>query len=369
MDGNMTETEFLKDYLNAHSPVGGEKEGQDIWCKFVEQYAKVRRDPYGTAVATLFGELEDLSDVEFGEEIEIPPKVVIEAHCDEIAWCVSYIESDGYIRVKRAGGSDNMIAASMPVIIHSHDGKKIPGVFGHPAVHTREKYTEMSPEVDSLWIDTGLPSKEAVLTAGVEVGCLITFNVPFYELGDYYVGKALDNKIGGYIIAMALKTLKEEECKLPYDLYVVNSVQEEVGLYGAKRIAKELQAQVAIVHDVTHNTSHPKMNKAKEGDIKGGEGPCLEFTAQNHRGLNSLIRGVAKSSGIPLQLAVGSFGNDTTAFFLENTTTAIIATPLKYMHTTVEMAHKKDVENCITLFVEFLKSLTREQIKEISSFK
>ena len=150
-------------------------------------------------------------------------------------------------------------------------------------------------------------------------------------------------------------------------MYVANSVQEEVGLHGAKKIAKHLQADLALVHDVCHNTNTPKINKAKDGDNKGGEGPCLEYTAQNHRDINHMLREVALDNKIPVQLTVGSYGNDTMAFFMENTPTAILATPLKYMHTTVEMAHKKDVKNCIKLFVKFLEALTPEKISEINN--
>ena len=294
-------------------------------------------------------------------------KVVIEAHCDEIAWIITNIEKTGMIRVKRHGGSDNMIAPSKTVMIHTHDGKKVRGVFGWPAIHTRKEYTSMGYDQHELWVDCGLKNKASVLEAGVEVGNLITFDTQLEEIGDYYVGRSLDNKIGGYIIAEALRTIVKKGIKLPYDLYVVNSVQEEVGLHGAKKIAKELKADLALVHDVCHNTNTPKIDKAKDGDNKGGLGPCLEYTAQNHREINKMLREIAKDKKIPVQLTVGSMGNDTMAFFMENTPTAILATPLKYMHTTVEMAHKKDVDACIKLFVAFLKDLTPQKINEINN--
>ena len=211
------------------------------------------------------------------------------------------------------------------------------------------------------------PHYEAVVNAGVEVGCLITYDTKLEIIGDYYVGRSLDNKIGGYIIAEALRTIWDKGVGLPYDLYVVNSVQEEVGLYGAKKIAKELQADLALVHDVCHNVNTPKMDRAKYGPVDGGKGPSLEYTAQNHRGILNMLRDLAKENNLPLQHHVGSYGNDTMAFFLENTPTAILATPLKYMHTTVEMAHKDDVENCIKLFVTFLENLTPEKIDEINN--
>ena len=225
----------------------------------------------------------------------------------------------------------------------------------------------MGYDQHELWVDCGLKNKASVLEAGVEVGNLITFDTQLEEIGDYYVGRSLDNKIGGYIIAEALRTIVKKGIKLPYDLYVVNSVQEEVGLHGAKKIAKELKADLALVHDVCHNTNTPKIDKAKDGDNKGGLGPCLEYTAQNHREINKMLREIAKDKKIPVQLTVGSMGNDTMAFFMENTPTAILATPLKYMHTTVEMAHKKDVDACIKLFVAFLKALTPQKINEINN--
>jgi putative aminopeptidase FrvX len=361
----MTNTEFLYAYLNAFAPVAQETEGQNIWIDYVKPLAdKVSVDAYGTAYAILAGNQPSLAD-----RMGIPYKVVIEAHCDEIAWIITQIESDGMIRIKRHGGSDNMIAASKSVLIHTHDGKKVPGIFGWPAVHVRDKYTEMGPEVHELWVDLGVDSAEKVEELGVEVGNIITFDDQFKELGDYYIGRSLDNKIGGYIIAEALRKIKENNIKLPYDLYVVNSVQEEVGLFGARLIAKQLKADLALVHDVCHNTNHPKMNKAKDGDIKGGEGPCLEYTSQNHRKINAMLKQIAKEKELPLQLTVGSYGNDTVSFFLEGTPTAILATPLKYMHTTTEMVHKKDVETCINLYVEFLKELTPSKIDEINNRK
>jgi len=355
---NMHHEKFLYDYLNAYAPVAQEAEGQTIWSNYIKPYVNfLYTDAYGTS----YGVKNGTTCKDLGTK-----KVVIEAHCDEIAWIITYIEKSGMIRVKRHGGSDNMIAPSKTVMIHTHDGKKVKGVFGWPAIHTRKSYVEKGYDQHELWVDTGLEDKEAVTAAGVEIGNLITFDTQLQEIGDYYVGRSLDNKIGGYIIAEALRKIHEEDIQLPFDLYVVNSVQEEVGLYGAKKIAKHIQADLALVHDVCHNTNTPKIEKAKDGDNKGGLGPCLEYTAQNHREINQMIRNIASENDIPVQLTVGSYGNDTMAFFMENTPTAILATPLKYMHTTVEMAHKKDIEYCISLFVKFLQQLTPEKINKIN---
>jgi putative aminopeptidase FrvX len=354
---------FLHEYLNAFSPVGQETEGQNIWTDYVRPMVdEINTDAYGTTYGIL--KKKTASGDRILSNIQ---KVVIEAHCDEIAWIITSIESSGMIRVQRHGGSDNMIAPSKTVMIHTHDGKKLRGVFGWPAIHTREHTTSLGFSQHELWVDMGLKNKKKVLAAGVEVGNLITFDTQLEEIGDFYVGRSLDNKIGGYIIAEALRLIIKEGINLPYDLYVVNSVQEEVGLHGAALIAKKLNADIAIVHDVCHATDTPEMSTAINGDTKAGRGPCLQYTAQNHRKINKMLRKITDIHKMPLQLTVGSMGNDTMSFFMENTPTAIIATPLRYMHTTVESAHKKDVETAIKLFVEFLKMLTPEKINEINN--
>lgn len=350
--------DFLYEYLNAYAPVAQEGAGQSIWQDYVADYCdETKQDAYGTCYGLVVG------TTGFRKR---DCRVVIEAHCDEIAWIITNIEKDGIVRVRKHGGSDNMIAPSKSVVIHTHDGREVPGVFGWPAIHTRAKRKDMGYADHELWVDTGLGDIEAVNAAGVEVGCLITFDDQLREMGDYYVGRALDNKIGGYIIAEVVRRIHDRSIGLPYDLYVVNSVQEEVGLFGAKKIAKELKADLALVTDVCHNTKTPKMDNAKHGPVEGGKGPSLEYASQNHRGILNMLKEIAAEKEIPLQHHVGSYGNDTVAFFLENTPTAILGMPLKYMHSTVEMAHKDDVETCIELYIEFLKALTPEKIDEIN---
>ncbi len=348
---------FLYKYLNAYSPVAQESEGQGIWMDYITPYCdEVHVDGYGTAYGILKG-----------KQSKTPNKrVIIEAHCDEIAWIVTHIEPNGMLRVKPHGGSDTIIAPSMDVVVHTHNGKKVNGVFGQTAIHTRKgAYNgEPSPTPSQLWVDLGLATKEEVLDAHVEVGCIVTFNTTLKELGEYYVGRSLDNKVGGFVIAEVLRKLHKTATKLPYDLYIVNSVQEEVGLFGAKRIAKKLQGDVCINIDATHNTNSPNMDKAKEGAAEGGLGVCFEHTAQNHRGILNKLKEVASNNNIPYQNTVGSYGNDTLGFFLENTNVSIISFPLKYMHTTVEMVHKKDIKHCIELYFKFLTNLTKGDINE-----
>ena len=343
---DLKSNKFLHDYINAYSPVAEEWEGQKVWSSYLSPYVdKLDSDSYGT----VYGIINAKGKSTTKEKID---RVVIEAHCDEISWIISNIDADGLIYVARNGGSDSMIAPSKKVLIHTRKNGRIPAVFGFPAIHTRENDKVLKPS--DLFIDAGVDSKEELIKLGVEVGNIITFEETFQEIGDYYMGKSLDNKIGGYIIAEVAKRLHNNSVKLPYDLYIVNSVQEEVGLYGAKNIAQALKADLAIVHDVCHSTNTPGISKIKNGDIKSGKGPTLEYSSQNHRLLLDYIRDIAEKNKIPYQVEVGSYGNDTMGFFLANTVTAIIASPLKYMHTTCEMVHKQDVEYAIDLFYNCL---------------
>lgn len=337
--------EFMGRYLGAYSPVSMEREGQAIWAAYVSQWAdEMHSDSYGNAWAVIRSRSNPGAY-----------RVVIEAHCDEIAWIVSHVSDDGRVWVNKLGGSDVQIAPSKRVVVHTRRHGAVPGVFGWTAVHLR-KGQDKAPELKGLFLDLGLDSDKKVAAAGVEVGNVATFSDPFESMGEYYVGRALDNKMGGVIIAHVARAVRESGADLPYDLYVVNCVQEEVGLHGAKMVAQSIRPDVAIVTDVCHNTCTPGVDKKHDCEIRGGLGPAISHTAQNHRLLIELIREAADASGIPVQLAVGSYGNDTMGFFLANggVPTAIISLPLKYMHTTVEMAHKSDVSATAELMLQTL---------------
>lgn len=351
----MDSKQFLYEYLNAYSPVAQEHEGQKIWSDYVSEYVdSMHSDTYGTSYGILHSDVETTGS-------GVVPKVAIEAHCDEISWMISYIDSDGYVYVVRHGGSDQQIAPSKTVVVHTRKNGRIRGVFGWPAIHVRKDKSD-NPSLDNIFVDFGASSKEEIAEMGIEVGNIITFDDQLWEMGDYYVGKALDNKIGGYIIAEVVRRIKEQNIKLPFDLYVVNSVQEEVGLYGARMIANRIKPDVALVTDVCHITKSPMYNVKKDAETIGGKGCAIEHTAQNHRQLLELFRECGDENDIKYQLTIGSYGNDTMGFFLADggIPTAIIATPLKYMHTTVEMAHKDDVESVIKMYIESLKNLTNK---------
>ena len=206
--------EFLEDYLNSNAPTGFEYElgGQKVWMDYISKYVdKVELDNYGTAYGVM-GNLE--SDF----------KVVIEGHADEISWFVKHIDPKGYIRVIRNGGSDATIAPSMRVTLWGDKGP-VDGIFGHPAIHI--SYRKKEADLDSIFIDVGAASKDEVIEMGINIGTVITFKDQFMKLGtDYYTGRALDNRIGGFMIAEVARRLKEKGKELPFKLYIVNSVSQ-----------------------------------------------------------------------------------------------------------------------------------------------
>lgn len=349
---------FLEKYLNNASPTGYEAEGQKLWMDYIRPYVDTFiTDTYGTAVGVL--------------NPDAPYRVVIEGHADEISWYVNYITDDGLLYVVRNGGSDHQIAPSKRVNIHTRKGI-VKGIFGWPAIHTRHRDKEEQPKIDNLFIDIGCENKEQVEQKGVHVGCVITYPDEFMILNDdKYVARAIDNRMGGFMIAEVARLLHENGKKLPFALYITNSVQEEVGLRGAEMITNTIKPHVAIITDVCHDTSTPMINKKIEGDTKIGRGPVVSYAPAVQNKLRDLIVDTAVEKEIPFQRHASSrvTGTDTDAFAYSNggVASALISLPLRYMHTTVEMVHRHDVENVIRLIYESLLKI--EENESFSYFK
>ena len=350
--------DFLEKYLNNASPTGFEHQGQKLWMDYLTPYVDTFiTDTYGTAVGII--------------NPDAPYKVVIEGHADEIAWYVNYITDDGLIYVIRNGGSDHQIAPSKRVNIHTDNGI-VKGVFGWPAIHTRSKDKEESARLDNIFIDCGCESKEAVEKLGIHVGCVITYPDEFMILNENkFVCRAIDNRMGGFMIAEVARLLHENKKKLPFGLYIVNAVQEEVGLRGAEMITKTIRPNVAIVTDVCHDTNTPMIDKKIEGDLKMGKGPVIAYAPAVQNKLRELIVQTAQKNNIPFQRHASSrvTGTDTDAFAYSNggVASALISLPLRYMHTTVEMVHRDDVENVIKLLYESVLNI--ENNESFSYFK
>ena len=342
---------FLRTYINNASPVGFESWGQRLWIDYVKPYVdEYFVDPYGTAVGVI--------------NPEHPFRVVIEAHADEISWFLNYVTNEGLIYLKRNGGVDYQTAPASRVIIHGKKGP-VKAVFGWPAIHTRMSSNESKepvPRVDNLWLDCGARNRKEVEALGIHIGAVVTYADGFDELANgNLIGRAFDNRIGGFMIAEVARLLKENRKKLPYGLYVVNAVQEEIGLRGAEMISRRIKPHIAIVTDVTHDTTTPMINKNIEGEVSTGKGPSLSYAPAVHNKLLALVEKVAANRRIPVQWRAlsRSTGTDTDSFAYSNDgcPSVLISIPLRYMHTTVEMIHRDDIDNTIRLMYETLLTI------------
>ncbi len=339
---------FMERYLNNASPTGFESSGQKLWLDYLRPWVDSHfTDPYGTAVGVI--------------NPSAKYKVVIEAHADEISWFVHYITNDGFIYVRRNGGSDHMIAPSKRVNIHTDKGV-VKAIFGWPAIHVRNGKNDPVPSLDNIFLDCGCSSKDEVEKLGVHVGCVVTYEDEFMVLNKRtLVGRALDNRMGGFMIAEVARLLKEKKVKLPFGLYITNSVQEEVGLRGAEMIVERIRPDLALVTDVTHDTQSPMMNKVQSGDVACGKGPVLSYGPAVHNNVLRKVIAAAEREKIPFQRAAVSraTGTDTDAFAYgaAGVPSALISLPLRYMHTTVESVDKADVENVIRLILATLRTL------------
>src|ERR1700743_1784624 len=211
---------FLKRYIDNPSPVGFESNGQKLWLDYLKPFVDSHfSDPYGTAVGVI--------------NPDAPFKVVIEAHADEISWFVNYMTPEGLLYLKRNGGVDHQIAPGQRVFIHGKKGP-VPAVFGWPAIHTRlgnPDAKEPHPKVDSLFLDTRARNKKELQDLGIHIGAVVTYQDGYAELAyDYLIGRAFDNRVGGFMIAEVARLLKENKKKLPYGFYIVNEGQGEGGL-------------------------------------------------------------------------------------------------------------------------------------------
>lgn len=356
---NKKSESFLEKYINIASPTGFESAGQKVWLDYIKPYIDTHIvDTYGSVVGVI--------------NPTAKYKVVIEAHADEISWFVHYITEKGFIYLRRNGGSDHQIAPSKRVNIHTDKGI-VKAVFGWPAIHTRMGGgKEEPPKTDNIFLDCGCENKKEVENLGIHVGCVVTYEDEFMILNKTnYVGRALDNRMGGFMIAEVARLIKENKKKLPFGLYITNSVQEEIGLRGAQMITDTIKPNVAIVTDVTHDTTTPMIDKKKEGFCELDKGPVIAYAPAVQQKLRDLIIQTAEKNKIPIQRAALSraTGTDTDAFAYSNggVASALISLPLRYMHTTVEMVHRNDVENVIKLIYNSLLEIKNNE--DFSYFK
>ncbi|PAU92913.1 hypothetical protein CK503_14605 [Aliifodinibius salipaludis] len=352
---NSTEKEFLEELLVTPSPTGFESAGQQVWTEYVDDFAdSVEADAYGSAYA----KLNTSYDV---------ATVMLEAHCDEIGMIVQHITDDGYIFINKLGGSDSTIARAKRVNIHARNGI-VSGVTGNTAIHLQDKKNGggEQPKWKDIYVDIGVSSREEALKL-VQVGDPITYADDYDYLSDEILsGRALDNRIGGFMIAQVLKKLNERRSDLKVNVVALNSVQEEVGGYGARMMSYRIDPDAALVTDVTHATDTPGIDHKEHGLVKLGKGPSIQHGGANHPQIVEFIEDVAEKNEIELQHEATSVrtGTDTDSIFYQKTgiPSALISLPLRYMHSPVETASFRDIESLIELMTESVLSMAPDQV-------
>lgn len=349
--------QFLKELVNTPSPVGYESRGQRVWLDYAARFADTTwSDAYGNCVAVLN---------QGGS-----PRVMLAAHADEIAMAVNYIDSDGFIYVRKMGGVDAAITKAQRVVIHTRNGP-VKGVVGNVAPHlTKGEEDSKPPKIHELFIDIGARNAKET-QKWVQIGDPITLDDEFEMLRGYLaVARAFDNRIGTFAVAETLRLLGAVRDKLKPEVCAVSNIQEEVGLLGARQIAYSLQPDLALVVDVTHATDYPTISKTRHGDVKIGAGPTITHGGANHPMLVSRIEQIAKAKRIPLQHEATSSttGTDADAIFWTRggIPSALISLPNRYMHSPVEVVSLKDLEMIPELMAAFALSLKAGEMFKVT---
>ena len=348
---NKRSLQFLETLVNTPSPSGHESRGLRVWMDYAGQYAdETYSDAYGNCVAVL--------------NKGGGPRLMLAGHADEIGMTVNFIDDDGYVYVRRLGGTNPAITKAQRVTIHSRKGS-VKGVVGSVAPHLMRTETGAPkvPKIHEVFIDIGVGSRKAAEKL-IRVGDPITLNDQFELLrGDLAVARAFDNRVGTWAVAETLRLLQSGKAKLNAEVCAVANTMEEVGLFGARQIAYSLHPDIALVMDVTHATDYPTVDKRQHGDIKVGQGPTVTHGNCNHPEVIKRVEQVAKRLKINLQHeAISSTsGTDTDAVFWTRggIPSGLISLPNRYMHSPVEVVSLKDLEQIPQLMAGFAKSLKK----------
>jgi len=349
------EKSFLFDLLETPSPTGFEMPGQKVWAKYVGKYAdSVECDAYGSTWATLKGKSDKI--------------VMLEAHADEIGYMIKHISKDGFLYLDRVGGSDAATGRGRRLQILGDKGT-VDGIIGNTAIHLRRDNlgNEKAPKIHELWVDIGASGADEVAQMGLRVGHPAVYaDTPMEFRNKRVVGRAVDNRIGGFMIAQVLKKLASAKTKPAFTLVCLNSVQEEIGGYGAKMATHRLHPDVCICTDVTHATDTPGLSAEQYGKVTMGGGPTVTHgTASHPLVVNRLIE-VAEKKKISLQHEASSrfTGTDTDSIYhsREGVPSALVSIPLRCMHSVVETVDYQDIETTAGLMAGFVESLKTKDL-------
>jgi putative aminopeptidase FrvX len=335
--------EFLEDLLDTATPSGFETAGQRRWVEYVGGFAdEVRTDDYGNAVAV----------VEGGD-----PEIALAGHGDEIGFMVRDIEDSGAIRMTAIGGSDRTVSKGQHVRVHTDNGP-VAGVVGQAAIHLRDRDDDSIDDITEQHVDIGVDDAEEANEL-VERGDPITFDQTVSELENGRIAaRGLDNRIGIWAAAEGLRRAAESDPEAT--VYAVSTVQEELGLQGAKMVGFDLAPDAVVATDVTHATDAPGTPGDRETGVELGAGPVVARGSANHPTVVEAVREAAGAAAVDVQLqAAGSrTGTDADAFYTSRggIPSLNLGVPNRYMHTPVEVLDLDDLDAAADLLGEFAAS-------------
>lgn len=340
MDQKIKETLF--ESLRTPSPSGSEEQVTSLFHDFVSPYVdEVYTDVNGNCIAHKHGSGQ---------------KIMLMAHADEIGLMISYIDDRGFLYFKEIGGIDTNILPTQRVTIMGKQGP-IKGVIGRKPIHLQEKSDsnkEINPE--DLWIDIAAKDK-ADAESKVQIGAVATFEPNAASFSDTLVlSKSLDDKIGLVVLMGLAQNLQSQQTDC--DIYLVASVQEELGARGAQMVSEAIRPDIGIAVDVTHATDYPTMSPAKDGDISLGKGVVIPMGPNMSKGINQRLINLAEANNIPYQIEAIArpTGTDAREIQVAGTgiQTGLISIPCRYMHTPSEVVSLADADSAIALLSAYL---------------
>jgi putative aminopeptidase FrvX len=340
--------DFLRKVVSTPSPSGFEQPVAQVYRDYVTPFAdRVTTDVMGNVLAVI--------------NPDAPMRVMYAGHMDEIGFIVHYIDEDGFLFFGSIGGTDTATEIGQRVLVHGHE--RVPGVVGRKAIQAFEPAdADRTPSLKKLWIDIGATSREDAEKV-VNIGSPVTIDAGFALLrGDYAVGRAFDNKVGLMIGADLVRCLSEEGGVHPdVGVYVLGTVQEEIGSRGAKTAAYTIEPRTALAVDMGVATDYPRGRPEDQGRLDLGKGPGISRGPNTNPVVYDLLIGAAKDKNIPFQEQATGASSPTDAREVQVTrggvATGIVSVPLRYMHTPSEVMCLKDIESTINLVCEYFRRI------------
>jgi endoglucanase len=343
---NSAARKFLKNLLATPGVSGYEQPVQQVVRDYAESFAdEVTTDVHGSVVAA----------VNPGTEL----RVMFDGHCDQLGLLVSHIEKSGFLYFQTVGGWDPQQLVGQRVTIWTQDGP-VPGVIGRKAIHMLSpEERKVVAELKELWIDIGANDAKDAASV-VRIGDSVTVQAAYQELRNGIVyAPAMDDRTGVWVVVEALRRAQKKG--LACSLFAASTVQEEIGLRGARTAAFGIDPHVGVAVDVTHATDCPGVDKRQRGETSLGKGPVIARGANINPRVGDRLLTLAKAKKIPHQVAAlaGSAGNNVNPLQIARAgvATGLVQIPNRYMHSPVETVALADLDHAADLLAEFACAL------------